>query len=285
MTKMISLVGFLLSIFLIAMGSKDDLSYNSHYIEVDEVRLHYKKGGQGPYLLLLHGFTLSSEQWSEYFDEFSKSYTVIAFDLPGHGKSERTDKEFNFDHWTELLLKAIDKLGVKQAKAIGHSYGAITLMSIASKQPDLLEALVIISAAHRLDPEMQEILLEDSFEKSSKEVQNYYRKIHNGNMEQIDGIFSDIRAFVKENSRLSTEELSSLKLPVFMIYGERDTYYPLEIISEMRESLSNSQLWVVPEHGHAPVWSSLGADDLIVDHFSKQVIRFFRDSGKTGYGK
>src|SRR5690606_9894750 len=123
-----------------------------NFVTVDGVKLHYRKGGQGPFLLLLHGFTLSSDQWSEYFDEFSNSYTVIAFDFPGHGRSSRTGREFSFDHWTQLIIKAKDKLEIRQAKAIGHSYGAITLMSIARQQPDLFESMVLISGAHRLDP-------------------------------------------------------------------------------------------------------------------------------------
>ena len=252
-----------------------------NFVTVDGVKLHYRKGGQGPYLLLLHGFTLSSDQWAEYFDEFSNSYTVIAFDFPGHGQSSRTGREFSFDHWTQLIIKAIDKLEIRQAKAIGHSYGAITLMSIARQQPNLFESMVLISGAHRLDPAMQEILLEDSFDKADADFQDYYRKIHNNDMQQIDGIFSDIRKFVETREVFSVDEIGEIQIPVLMIFGDRDTFYPIEIPTEMYYALPNASLWIVPDQGHTPVWKIMGADDLTTRQFSEQVLRFFRSTDKT----
>jgi pimeloyl-ACP methyl ester carboxylesterase len=247
-----------------------------NFVTVEGVRLHYRKGGQGPYLLLLHGFTLSSEQWSEYFDDFGRHYTIIALDFPGHGQSERTGRPFNFSDWTQLTIRAIDKLGIKQARAIGHSYGAITLMSIARQQADLIEAMVLISGAHRLHPAMQAILLEDSFDKADEDLQTYYRNIHNDDMEQITGIFTDIRTFSGNASVLKRKQLEKINLPVFLIFGDRDPYYPLEIIDEIHRSLSNSQLWVIPQQGHAPVWQIMGADEFTGRIFSKRVIKFLQ---------
>ncbi|WP_157638170.1 alpha/beta fold hydrolase [Flexithrix dorotheae] len=249
-----------------------------NFVTVDGVQFHYRKGGRGPYLLLLHGFTLSSDQWTEYFDKFAEQYTVIALDFPGHGKSERTGKEFNFDHWTQLTIKALEKLQIKQVKAIGHSYGAITLMSIARQQPDLIKAMVLISGAHRLDSTMQAILLEDSFEKADVDLQNFYRKIHRDNMEQIQGIFSDIRKFAENSSPLIREQLGEIDLPILLIFGDRDSFYSMETIAEMYNALPNAQLWVIPEQGHAPVWQFMGADELTHQVFSKKVRQFLKHS-------
>ncbi|WP_170218324.1 alpha/beta fold hydrolase [Flagellimonas lutaonensis] len=259
---------------ILAQQSEHQKVKGENFVTVDGVKLHYRKGGQGPYLLLFHGFTLSSHQWSEYFSELSENYTVIAFDFPGHGQSERTGKEFSFDHWTKLMIKAIDKLGVNRAKAIGHSYGAITLMSIAMQQPKLIESMVLISGAHRLDPAMQEILLEDSFEKADADFQEYYRKIHNNDMQQIDGIFSDIRKFVRTREVFSVDEIREIQIPILLIFGDRDTFYPMEIPIEMYNALPNASLWVLPDQGHTPVWKTMGADDMIVGVFSKRVHRF-----------
>lgn len=249
-----------------------------NFITVDSVKLHYRMGGQGPYLLLLHGFTLSSDQWSGYFEGFGKNHTVIAFDFPGHGRSARTGQEFSFKHWTELVLKAIENLGVKKAKAIGHSYGAITLMSIARQQPDLLDAMVLISGAHRIDPAMRQILLEDSFEKSDADLQEYYRQIHNNDMDKINGIFTDIRKFVETRDMFSIDEIEEIQIPVLLVFGDRDTFYPLEIPLEMYKALPNARLWIVPEQGHTPVWASMGADKQTAQIFPKMVSRFFKNS-------
>ena len=77
--------------------------------------LHYRTGGTGPHLIMLHGFTLSSEQWSEYFDDFGSDYTIVAFDLPGHGKSDRPKGTFSYESWAELVLQAVELLGIDSA--------------------------------------------------------------------------------------------------------------------------------------------------------------------------
>lgn len=265
---------------------KKDLEVEvGNFVTVDNVKMHFRKGGQGPFLLLLHGFTLSSQQWQEYFDVFSRNYTVIALDFPGHGQSVRTGKEFSFEHWTELTLRFIEELNIESVRAIGHSYGAITLLSIARQKPDLIESMVLISGAHRLDPQMQEILLEDSFDKADKDFQDYYRIIHNNDMEKIEGLFADIRKFAETLIVFSKEEISEISVPTFMIFGDRDTFYPMEIPTEMYQAIPNARLWVVPEQGHTPVWQIMGADTLTVSQFPKQVLSFFKDINEVKDGK
>ncbi len=95
----------------------------SHFIEADGIKIHYRTRGEGPVLLLLHGITLSSEQWSPFLDSFAKKYTVIAPDFPGHGKSNRLPAHFGFDKWASLILNMLNQLGIEKIKAIGNSAG------------------------------------------------------------------------------------------------------------------------------------------------------------------
>lgn len=112
-----------------------------HYVSVGDCMLHYRTGGTGPHLIMLHGFTLSSEQWTEYFDDFGSDYTIVAFDLPGHGKSDRPKGAFSYELWAELILQAIESLGIDSAFGMGHSAGAITLLYMADKKPQLFRVI------------------------------------------------------------------------------------------------------------------------------------------------
>src|SRR5690606_1590713 len=100
-------------------------------------------------------------------------------------------------------------------------------------------------------------------------------KIHNNDMQQIDGIFSDIRKFVETREVFSVDEIGEIQIPVLMIFGDRDTFYPMEIPTEMYYALPNASLWIVPDQGHTPVWKIMGADDLTTRQFSEQVLTFF----------
>src|SRR5215218_11415027 len=103
-------------------------------LEVDGVRLHYLEQGQGDPVVLLHGngglihdFTVSG-----LVDGLSGHHRVIVFDRPEFGYSTRPRSRV----WTpraqaEVLRKALDQLGVKQAVVLGHSWGTLVAVSLA----------------------------------------------------------------------------------------------------------------------------------------------------------
>lgn len=85
--------GFLLFLSINSVKGQDVIvgSNNGKYIEVDEVKLYVEEYGEGPALLLLHGGFQSMNYFQEVAPELSKSFHVIAVDLPGHGRSYHAD--------------------------------------------------------------------------------------------------------------------------------------------------------------------------------------------------
>src|SRR5688572_16877283 len=85
------------------------------FIEVDGVRLHYLRKGNGPPVVLLHGNIVTAEDWvlSGILDRVARHHTVFAFDRPGYGYSDRPQGSV----WTagqqaDLLIEALARLGV-----------------------------------------------------------------------------------------------------------------------------------------------------------------------------
>jgi len=98
----------------------------------DGISLAYRDVGskQSPSLILIHGFTGSSEVFKRNIPVLSKSYRVIAYDLRGHGKSDKPKSGYHVSRLAVDLKNLIDHLGLdKDVKAIGTSLGCAVLWS------------------------------------------------------------------------------------------------------------------------------------------------------------
>lgn len=252
-----------------------------HFIEVDGLNFHYRTGGTGPVLFILHGFTLSSEQWIPFFDAFAENYTVIAVDMPGHGKSDRLPSKFGFNTWSDLMLKVLDQMNIKSIHAMGHSAGAITLMHMALQNPDLLDSMILIDGGHRSTYEAREELRHDSFDKAPEALQKYYLDIHFSDMDRISALFEDVRYMAEkmplstEDSELNEQTLANFNMPVFLIWGDRDFFFPIDICTELHQYLPNPKLWVIPGQGHTPLWPFMGGDESATKDFPEIADSFF----------
>lgn len=276
----------ILGMTLSAGNSYSQLSVvdGEHYVTVGGCMLHYRTGGTGPHLIMLHGFTLSSEQWAEYFDDFSSDYTIVAFDLPGHGKSDRPEGAFSYERWAALMLQALTALGIDSAVGMGHSAGAITLLYMADQAPHLFKGLVLVSGALEMSTAGRDMLLHDTFDKADDPLKEYYLNIHFGDTAKIESIFSDIRFMATLVPVAGThppimERLSRLRTPVYMIWGDRDPYFPMDIATDLYRRFSNARLWVIPFQGHTPVWEAFGSDATTTERFADSVRKFFSATG------
>lgn len=263
--------------------AQKQLVTDGHFITVDDISLHYRTGGSGPVLLLLHGFTLSSEQWAPFFDEFAQHYTVIAMDMPGHGRSDLLGEPFGFEKWADLMLNMLDQLEIESAYAAGHSAGAITLMHMAAREPKLFERLIVVSGGHRYTEEARDDIRHDSFEKAPDGLQQYYMDIHFGDTAKIQAMFDDINIMADQipvhpdELVLNKQVLSEMTLPVLLVWGDRDFYFPVDIAVDLYHSLPNARLWVVPGQGHTPVWSFMGGDAEAELLFKKEVLNLLNE--------
>ena len=228
--------------------------------EVDGYTLHYRVGGSGPILLMLHGMTLTGEQWATYATDFTDSYTVVIADLPGHGGSSPFPDAFSFAKSAKLMHGLLDKLGAKQVYGIGHSAGGMTLLHMAIQQPKRLKAIVLIDAPHYFGPEARKITREDTWERLDPAVQEWYRKLHPGGQIQAERIYRQYNRLADTSEHIPTEILKTLSVNTLIVWGDRDPAFPLEIPMEMYRSLPNSALWVIPQQGHTPLWVEMGGD-------------------------
>ena len=94
------------------------------YVTVDGVRIHYVKQGTGEPVIFHHGYGQGWFQWSRQIEEFSRSRTVVAFDLPGFNESDRPaePEQYKMRNLVSYLMGLADHLGSGRFMLVGH-YG------------------------------------------------------------------------------------------------------------------------------------------------------------------
>src|SRR5512138_2340370 len=120
------------------------------YVDVgDGLKLHLEVSGEGPPLVLIHGFTGSTATWSSLRPAFDELCTVIAIDLPGHGKSSvpADPERYRLERFAADLARVLDELGIDRAVVHGYSMGGRTALRFGVEEGDRLAGLILESAS------------------------------------------------------------------------------------------------------------------------------------------
>ena len=118
----------------------------SKFATVDGVKLHYLQAGQGPTVLLLHGYTQTSRMWRPAMTELAKKFTVIAPDLPGIGESAIPAKGLDMKSAAVTIHALMTSLGVTKAAVVGHDIGLMVAYAYAALFSAETEKLVVMDA-------------------------------------------------------------------------------------------------------------------------------------------
>ena len=100
----------------------------------------------GPPLIILHGLFGNQANWAGHAKELANDYSVYAFDLRNHGKSDWSD-EHSYPVLAEDVCETINELGLERVSMIGHSMGGKTAMYCALAYPELVDKLVVVDIA------------------------------------------------------------------------------------------------------------------------------------------
>lgn len=242
-------------------------------------RMYYQIRGQGPPLLLLHAFGLSGKAWDPFVADFADDYTLIIPDLPGHGRSTVPLEPWRSRTVAAQVVALLDELEFEQVMAVGHSAGATTLLHIAISVPDRIGAMILVSQAHRLPVAAREaVRVYPDFEDLPDASQALLASYHAGGGDQFSRLIVQFRGLAENyiDYDVSPERLNRIKIPIMLIAGDRDPYYPMALITEFYQSLSSSELWIVPVQGHFPFWPEFGGDPGAAGKFTKRVSSFFQ---------
>ncbi len=113
----------------------------------DEHRTVYFDEGAGRTLVFVHGLGANATHWQPLVQSLVHHYRVVGLDLVGLGWTKKPDLTYDVDMIRDHLLGFLSARGIERATLISHSMGGAVALAAAVEQPDLVEGIVLISAA------------------------------------------------------------------------------------------------------------------------------------------
>ena len=116
--------------------------------------------GSGPAVALIHGFGLNLAMWQWQIPVLTPYFSVLTYDLLGHGESVPPESTPNLAMFSGQLLRLMDRCGIERSAVVGFSLGGMIARRFALDYPDRLAALAILHSAHDRTPAEREAVRE-----------------------------------------------------------------------------------------------------------------------------
>jgi pimeloyl-ACP methyl ester carboxylesterase len=219
---------------------------------VNGIHLYYEVHGNGPPLLLLHGFGGAAKHWHPFIPELSGRFQLILVDLRGHGHSTGTSEPFTHRQAAQDVVGLLDLLGLEKVSAMGISSGGMVLLHIAISEPERIESLVLISATTHFPPQARSIMRSTSFERMPEFVRAMYGECVTRGEVQIRELVSQFKALHDnhDDMNFSSSDLQKITARTLIVHGDSDQFFPVEIAAAMHGSIRGSTLHIVPGASH-----------------------------------
>jgi pimeloyl-ACP methyl ester carboxylesterase len=269
-------------------------------IQVDGHRIAYLDVGNGPPVILLHGFGGSMWQWEYQQAALSRHLRVITPDLLGSGLSDKPEIDYRPDEMLAFLVGFMDALQIAQAVFVGHSMGAGLAIGMALEHPDRVSRLILISG---LPPDVMKGLTSPTLKRALetnaptwlvsagnwlfggfftegvlKEMVHDPALLTPAVLDRSNrnrtrpGVFRPIMTVGKNlsiwESRFAPRVGAILHKPL-ILWGEEDRVFPLAVGRQLHSLIPASTFVTVPIAGHLPQWEQPGK-------VNEQILRFLQ---------
>lgn len=244
----------------------------------DGLTLHAETSGTGPPLILLHGFTGSSTSWEPLLAVLTRNHTVIALDMPGHGRSSAPadPRRYALTRFADDLADVLDSLGFEKIALLGYSMGGRAALQFVASHVDRVAALILESTSPGIsDPVGRkarvaaDLELADSIEKggvsafverweslslwesqqalpASERARLHAQRLTN----PPNGLANSLRGAGAGASEPVTGVLPGVHAPALVIAGSLDAKY-VDLGQLIATSLPNARLCVIDGSGHS----------------------------------
>ncbi len=227
-----------------------------HTVQLDDIEMHYEEYGAGEPLVLLHGFGGCGQNWHPFIADLSAHHRLIVVDLRGHGYSTNPGNSFTHRQAASDVFLLLDKLGIKRFSAMGISSGGMTLLHMATSQPERIDAMVLISATTHFPDQARAIMRRAALDTMPRAVQEMYRECAKRGDEQVRQLIAQFNALAEnhDDMNFTDQSLSTITARTLIVHGDRDNFFPVEIPLSIHRSIPDAELWIVPGGDHAPIY-------------------------------
>jgi pimeloyl-ACP methyl ester carboxylesterase len=113
-------------------------------VATDIAQANVRGEGEGPAVVLIHGFSAALDWWDDIAPSLAKTHRVIRLDLIGHGGTAAPRSGYDIPHQAAFVGAVLDKLGVDRVTVIGHSMGGEVATALAEARPRRIDRVVLI---------------------------------------------------------------------------------------------------------------------------------------------
>lgn len=246
-------------------------------ITINENQFHYVRSGEGPPIVLLHGFTGSVKTWTHLQNVLEKKFEVISIDMIGHGL---TDSPQRIDRYRMIsnvndLVSLVTQLGHSKAFWLGYSMGARSALQIANQFPSNVSGLILEGVSPGLINKTERTLRIDADEKLADQIISFGIEKFVDYWESIplwqtqthlpQGIKANLREQRLQNDPIGLanslrgmgagaqepiNDLSVIKVPILFVCGSLDKKF-CDIASKLLIGLENGEINIIDGAGHA----------------------------------
>lgn len=245
------------------------------YYTINDAAYWYELTGEGPTVVLLHGFTGSSATWEPFVENLAQEFQVLIVDLPGHGKTEMATGR-SMETCCSDLFALFSMLELTDIRLIGYSMGGRTALSFAMLYPELVKSLVLESTSPGLATESErqaritrdEQLAEKIEQEGVVKFVDFWediplfqtqknlpvevrQKIRNERLAQNKtGLAQSLRLMGTGAQMSWWDRLHDLSIPVLLLAGAKDDKF-VKLNRRMEQLMENAHLVIAEQAGHA----------------------------------
>lgn len=251
------------------------------FATIDGVELRYADRGQGPAVVLLHGYGASLDEWDPVVPALETHHRVVALDLKGFGRSARPEGDYSPAAQAALVFGLLDRLGIDRAAVVAHSWGSSVALAMALAAPERVTRLALYAAwvyEEQLPPFITwsrasgigEFLFGGWYaERVADKMALAFYDPTLLTQELVDAIEEALERPGTTAAALAAargqrfEELEqrypTIDRPVLLLWGREDAVSRLAIGERLAAELPDAELVVYPRCGHFPMVEALAA--------------------------
>ncbi|MFI5621835.1 alpha/beta fold hydrolase [Nocardioides sp. NPDC051685] len=251
-------------------------------VEIDGSRIAFRRAGNGPAVVFVHGGAEDGRTWSPQLDALADEFTVIAWDEPGAGGSSDVPAGFGLSDYGDSLARFLRALDVAPCTLVGLSWGVTVILELYRRHPGVVGGLVLADgyAGWRgsLGPDEADARLAGLRNQPEGTFDPTLPGLFAGPppaefVPLLEAMSADVRrhsmltALTAMASADLNDVLGTIAVPTQLIWGALDARSPLSVAHEFERRIPGADLAVIPGCGHV---SNLEAPETFND-----ILRFF----------